>query len=351
MKTLELYSLISKKIETGALRKNEKLPNTLELAAQYGVSHTTVFRAMQLLLNEGLIQRVQSKGTFVKPYSKESYFQIQKAQRIGFLFRGSYAALAYSTFLGECFYGAEKHLKKNGKRLIPIPIDSRTPDEYFREINAQGVSGFIVNAIYQPAIYAAIKQTKLPFVCTDFLDYNLVVDQVTTDHFKAGSIATGKLLELGHKQILFFGNYHFKTRSNDPDHLLWWDAIQHTAKKTRLKNIKSCFLSQHDIPTFKKNVTNAILENELYTGYICASPAYYKIIRALCETDHSLKDRVRDMVVFSNKTDFLTINGRKVYQCVWDNEEMGKLAADLLCEIIEKTAQKPKVHYLPVEII
>jgi DNA-binding LacI/PurR family transcriptional regulator len=350
MKTLELYSLISKKIVTGALRENEKLPNTLELATQYGVSHTTVFRAMQLLLKEGLVQRVQSKGTFVKPYSKESYFLVQKDHRIGFLFRGSHAALGYSNFLGECFFGAEQYLKKQGKRLVPIPMDSRACDEYMREIHAQGVSGFILYSLYQPALYAAVKQTKLPYVCADTLDYNLAAHQVTTDHFKAGSIAIGKLLELGHKQILFFGNYHLKSRSNDPDHSLWWDAIQHTAKKNRLKKIKSFFFSQHNIAAYAQEIKNAVLENDQFTGYICASPASYKIIREIIESVNLLKGESRDMVLFSNRTDILPINGRKVYKCVWDNYEMGKIAAELICDTIESTAQKPKVHYLNVDI-
>lgn len=351
MKFLALYQTLLKKIESGSFHSNEKLPHTLELAKQFNVSHATVFKAMQMLLKEGFIRRIKSKGTFVRPFTKESYFLAQREKRIGLLFRGQYSMLINQHFLGECFVGAEEFFMNKGKKLIPIPMEFKTTEEYVREIEAFRISGAIINSIHLPALHSAIKKMKLPYVCADYLDYNLPADQVTTDHLKAGSISLGKLVELGHKKILFLGNYFVRLRQNDPDHMFWWTAVQSAAKNAHLKNVKSIFLSQQGRLVLKQDLRKFILSNKEYTGYISASPAFYSLIKELLESEAALKGDVRDMVLFTDRPDIRPINGRKVFRCRWDNREMGRKAAEILHSMMEGGPHKPQIHYLPVEIV
>ena len=51
---------------SGRLTPGESLPSERQLAETLGVAYTTIRQAMASLENEGLIRRVQGKGTFVE---------------------------------------------------------------------------------------------------------------------------------------------------------------------------------------------------------------------------------------------------------------------------------------------
>ena len=53
------------RLDAGEWLPGEALPGARVLAAEYGVSHTTVSRAMDLLATEGRVTVVRGWGTFV----------------------------------------------------------------------------------------------------------------------------------------------------------------------------------------------------------------------------------------------------------------------------------------------
>jgi len=56
---------ITAMIETGLLKDGDRVPSTQDLCRRFGVSHITVTKALQDLAREGVLSRVQGKGTFV----------------------------------------------------------------------------------------------------------------------------------------------------------------------------------------------------------------------------------------------------------------------------------------------
>jgi DNA-binding LacI/PurR family transcriptional regulator len=66
-KYLQLKQDLETQIRSGKLRDGEKLAPERELMKLHNVSYSTVTRAMAELRNDGLIQREQGRGTFVKP--------------------------------------------------------------------------------------------------------------------------------------------------------------------------------------------------------------------------------------------------------------------------------------------
>jgi len=61
----QLQQLLKKKILGGELTAGEKLPNEYELGNIYSVSRITVRKALEHLEQEGYVERIQGKGTFV----------------------------------------------------------------------------------------------------------------------------------------------------------------------------------------------------------------------------------------------------------------------------------------------
>ncbi|MFU8853633.1 GntR family transcriptional regulator [Micromonospora sp. SL1-18] len=56
---------IAGKISSGELKPGDKLPSTSQLAATYGVSNNTAYRALVILHDRNLIIGQQGRGTYV----------------------------------------------------------------------------------------------------------------------------------------------------------------------------------------------------------------------------------------------------------------------------------------------
>ncbi len=62
----QLCELLRNQIERGDLREDSPIPTEPELEHMYGVSRVTVRRAVQELVQEGLLVKLRGKGTFVR---------------------------------------------------------------------------------------------------------------------------------------------------------------------------------------------------------------------------------------------------------------------------------------------
>src|SRR5438132_12445310 len=68
---MQLMTYFRERVLDGRLPAGKRLPTDGELAAQYQISRDTVRQALAVRAGEGLIERVQGRGTFViEPPSK-----------------------------------------------------------------------------------------------------------------------------------------------------------------------------------------------------------------------------------------------------------------------------------------
>lgn len=63
---IQLATLFRRRIEQGAWRLDQRIPTVDELAAECGVARATIRQALDLLEQDGLIERFRAKGTFVR---------------------------------------------------------------------------------------------------------------------------------------------------------------------------------------------------------------------------------------------------------------------------------------------
>ena len=61
----QLSNSITKAIEEGQLKYNDKLPTEKEVCRTFSISHTVVKMAYEELINEHKIKRIKGKGTYV----------------------------------------------------------------------------------------------------------------------------------------------------------------------------------------------------------------------------------------------------------------------------------------------
>ena len=63
---LQILDHLRHEIRDGRYQPGDKLPTEVELMAQFGVSRTTVSRALRSLESEGMLMRRQGSGTYVR---------------------------------------------------------------------------------------------------------------------------------------------------------------------------------------------------------------------------------------------------------------------------------------------
>src|SRR5699024_7880819 len=61
----QLKEILKEKIESGEWQTGDKIPSENELRQQYDVSRNTAIKALDDLMKDGLLKRVQGRGTFV----------------------------------------------------------------------------------------------------------------------------------------------------------------------------------------------------------------------------------------------------------------------------------------------
>ena len=72
----QLQSALRDAIQEGALKVNDRLPAERELAAQFSISRVTIRKALEGLINEGVLLRRQGSGTFVNSRVEKSFSKL-----------------------------------------------------------------------------------------------------------------------------------------------------------------------------------------------------------------------------------------------------------------------------------
>ncbi|MEC1377320.1 trehalose operon repressor [Heyndrickxia oleronia] len=72
-KFLTIYENLVERIQSGNIKPNTKLPSENELVEQYGTSRETVRKALNLLSQNGYIQKIKGKGSFTLDVGKYDF--------------------------------------------------------------------------------------------------------------------------------------------------------------------------------------------------------------------------------------------------------------------------------------
>jgi DNA-binding GntR family transcriptional regulator len=77
----QLANILRRSIAAGILRPGDQLPSEAQLCERYGVSPMTVRRAINTLVDQGVVSAEQGRGTFVRPIALgEAVFHLRELQ-------------------------------------------------------------------------------------------------------------------------------------------------------------------------------------------------------------------------------------------------------------------------------
>lgn len=202
---IQLTTYFRERILDGRLAIGTRLPTELELAQEYQISRDTVRQALAALVQEGLLERIQGRGTFVRQFSStQTPEQPQPGteKRIGVVLNRPPAAQLNVDLL----IGIEQAAKSHGYH-ISFTYAEESQEQQERDITrlrADKVQGFVVFPVSNTTHDKTIQQLladQLPVVLIDRYFSELTTDYVGPDNIGGGYRVTEHLLILGHTRI------------------------------------------------------------------------------------------------------------------------------------------------------
>jgi GntR family transcriptional regulator, trehalose operon transcriptional repressor len=183
-----IYQEIAGNIENGLLKKNTQLPSENELAERYGTSRETIRKALNLLSQNGYIQKIKAKGSIVLdigkfdfPISRLTSFK-EISERVGKLFHTTVYELY--CMLPDNFI--QNQLKVSAKDEVWKVIRSREIDgeriildkDFFNKKHVPSLT----KEICEDSIYQYIEQEL--HLKISFAKKEIVVEECTEDDQK-----------------------------------------------------------------------------------------------------------------------------------------------------------------------
>jgi LacI family transcriptional regulator len=190
---------IREAIDAGVFGPGEQMPSTKELSEQLEVSLVTAHRALQELVNAGILQRSQGKGTFVHQAYLEGRRTIGES-RVGLVFQRD-ASLADFTH-GQILEGIRQAAHEHNVDLILLRYDEDIRKE---------CDGFLYVNPLPTEIESIAARHKNPTAvvgggaATDSPPESSLVSSVAVDNVQLARQAVAHLTALGHTSIGYLG--------------------------------------------------------------------------------------------------------------------------------------------------
>lgn len=199
-KNVRLTEILRKSLIEGEFAAGDRFPSQNELCAKYGVGSHTVREAMASLVHEGLLIRVQGKGTFVAECKVEH-------RTIGVVMPHLHA-LGRMQVASWLLYYIEQYSKESGCHII-LCLDNDDPAAERDNLNGladRAVDGIIcypVSGLSNVDVMEKMQDRGIPFVLIDCYPYpdHPNLSYVTTDNYQGAFQAVKRLSELGFNEV------------------------------------------------------------------------------------------------------------------------------------------------------
>lgn len=175
---------------------SERLPGERTLAKDLGISYMTVRKAIDRLVDEGVLYKVPTKGTFV---ANAKTRRKAPTRTIGYFLDGSIASGISSPYYSLIFHEIEKVATRNGYSVV-----------YFSDLGRDSLVNILakldgVIASCFPRIEQVIHDIKqiVPVVVIDNPSTDKTIPSVIIDNFNADLESVNYICSLGHSRIGF----------------------------------------------------------------------------------------------------------------------------------------------------
>jgi len=236
-KYVQIKEAIRNEIEKGVLSEGQQLPSESALIDRFGASKMTVIRALQELVQEGYLRRVQGKGTYVLRPSKN-------APLIGVLVPGTDQGI-FPVILHSIEERA--HILGYEVFLCSTDDDAAKVETFAERLIARKAAGVIAAPLERVADtscnlrwFGLFREAQIPVILVDRGIKNLEnVTIVQTNNKEAMANLTREVLKRGHRRILMVRWEEILSTSTDERVAGFLEAAARSAEKAELAKVVS----------------------------------------------------------------------------------------------------------------
>ena len=200
--TQRIENYLSDLIDNGSLHTGDRLLPEREIAKLFNASTKPVRNAMQKFIDQGVLEKVHGKGTFVRKVTSRS----KQSDRLAILHCHSREGFFGSTFYTSIIAGVEAGAHQVHKALVMQSLfreDGVDPSDTFRLLE-QDTDGLILIDPF-PDLYfqlePCIRQSTKPVVILNAEYATSDFDYILTDSRENTRQLTELLISLGHTRI------------------------------------------------------------------------------------------------------------------------------------------------------
>lgn len=206
-RTNELVTILRAAVKQGVYAAGQLIPSERELCSREGLSRTTVRRAIQLLVDEGVLYRVPGSGTYVGHAAPLTIEPLQEHATIGLIL-----PTLTNPYFGELVAAIERESTRAGYQLLlgQSDLTGHSVAPYLaRYAENPAVKGVVVVSTWQDipvASYEQLARVGKPFLFVVRHAETVGADSVATDHVGGARELMRYLIGLGHRRIAFIGS-------------------------------------------------------------------------------------------------------------------------------------------------
>lgn len=207
----QLYNHILDHIRSGKLNQGDRVPSEAELAAQFGVSRITSKKALEMLEQHGLIDRIRGKGSFVSAANPAAQAAALRpdapaAQSSGLI--GAIVPDFSDAYALKMIHAIEETCAENGmflavKRTYGSQEVEKSAIQGLVGLGAAGLIVFPVHGEYYNPELLRLVVSGYPIVLVDRHLSGIPASAVYTDNTRASRQLTSYVLAQGARHIAF----------------------------------------------------------------------------------------------------------------------------------------------------
>ena len=206
---------IMSKVISGEYAAGERIPSERELCEIFSLSRTTIRRAIDELVAEGILFRVPAKGTYVAHNHSPNKYKTGNIAFIRCYRRDPLSSINDDIFYPRILTGVETTISQNGYHCLVQSINENDFSDQGLALLTQKVDGMICCELRNRRLLERLRSTQLPLVLVSPSVELNTVDVVEISNREGALEAVNYLTNLGHKDIAFIGGSPNSTPSRE----------------------------------------------------------------------------------------------------------------------------------------
>lgn len=350
----QVYDRLLEDIRSGRHPVGSRLPAEAELLEEHEVSAITLKRALDLLRDQGYIDRKPRRGTFV---ISDVGDEPGHTATSGVPLIGAVVTNFDDTF-GSHIIGALLDPDSGANVILKRSLGDQSLEErLIRELIASDVKGLILepgsSAYVPPAILELIMQ-RFPVVILDRVFDGVPVSSVVSDNVGAARDATAHLIALGHKQLGLVTSTSRVTTSEDRrEGFLHAHAAAHIpySVENEYRHVESTVPGSHvraeeDVERLRQYVR----EHPALTGFVATEFNIAVLVRSALELEGRAVPDDASIVSFDQADAFYAPATFRFTHIEQDQTAMGRETIRLVLEQLRGDGEVRKV-LLPTKLV